>query len=394
MLVQDLKMTESQPEVRDTIYALLVFADIVDSSKYSAVLGYKEYARRLLDFQNTFEKLGEKYFPYPKDRSREYCLVRARGDEGILFYAKTQPDFSELVFRSIEFIYHLKGRLRFGIGEKDEGSTSPRRIGLGAGIHVGQVAFAIKQENYRSVIDRLEGFSINYAKRVESCSRLGKYSRVFLSKEAARLLEDKPVVFSRITAPMKDIDENAEVYEVHAGLFSGLKLDPNDPDDEHLQSQINNIANYPIEIEEPWIKSLAVSVWDYLLDQSLVSARRAEYRDRQLNLAWNSAIEDDPILLYVRARDFWDKKQYTQHIRYLRQIVQNHPEFVHARKGMIKACWAITKGKAEPADKVFARDMAREFLDRFPQFLTTDEKKEFEALIKEAESKVKPEMGK
>jgi hypothetical protein len=38
--------------------------------------------------------------------------------------------------------------------------------------------------------------------------------------------------------------------------------------------------------------------------------------------------------------------------------------------------------------------MAREFLDRFPHFLTTEEKKEFQALIKEAESKVKREKGK
>ncbi|HUU30378.1 MAG TPA: hypothetical protein VM123_21450, partial [archaeon] len=140
-------MAESLPEVRDTIYSLLVFADIVDSSKYSAVLGYMEYARRLLDFQNTFEKLGKRYFPDPKDRSREYCSVMARGDEGILFYAVTNPNFSELVFRSIEFIYHLKGRLRFAIDNKYEGSTSPRRIGLGAGIHVGKVAFATTQEN-------------------------------------------------------------------------------------------------------------------------------------------------------------------------------------------------------------------------------------------------------
>lgn len=253
-------MDESQPEVRGTIYSLLVFADIVDSSRYSAVLGYKEYARRLLEFQNTFERLGKKYFPEPEDRSREYCLVRARGDEGILFYAGTQPNFAELVFRAIEFVYHLKGRLRYGMDEKDEESTSPRRIGLGAGIHLGQVAFAVKQENNRSIIDRLEGFSINYAKRIESCSRMGRYSRVFLSKEAARLLEDKPVVLSQMTAPLRGIEECVEVFEVRAGLFSGLKLDPNDPEDERLQWEVNSLVTRPIEVEEPWVKSLAMSV--------------------------------------------------------------------------------------------------------------------------------------
>jgi hypothetical protein len=387
-------MAESQLQIRGTIYALLVFADIVDSSKYSAVLGYREYAKRLLNFQNTFEKLGKKYFPDPEDWSTEYCSIKARGDEGILFYAKTQSDFSELIFRSIEFLYHLKGRLRFGGDEEEAAKASPRRIGLGAGIHIGPVAFATKQENNRSIIDRLEGFSINYAKRVESCSRAGKYSRVFLSKEAAQLLEDKPVVFSRVIAPMKGIEEYAEVYEVKAGLLGGLKLDPHDPEDERLQFEANNVASHPKEIEEPWVKSFVVSVLDCLLNQSIVIPRRVEYRDRQLNFAWHSSVEDDPILLYLRARDFWEKKQYTQYIRYLRQILQEHPEFVHARKRMIKACWAIARGKAEPAEMVFARDMAQEFLDQFPQLLSQEEKKDFQKLVKETKAPNKPKRKK
>ena len=376
-------MSEQQPEVRGVIFSLLVFADIIDSSKYSAVLGYADYANRLLKFQNMFKELGRRYFPPPNDRSMEYCLVDARGDEGILFYAAPQADFSELVFRSIEFIYHLKGRLRFADYEKDTGRSSPQRLGLGAGIHVGQVAYAVKNENNHLVIDHLEGFSINYAKRIESCSRLGKYSRVFLSKEAARLLEDKPVVLSRMAASMKGIDDSAEVFEVQAGLFSGIKLDQNNLEDERLKETVINFAREPLEPEEPWQKSLSMSVLDYLLSQTSVGVRRNEYRDLQLKIAWNSSIEDDPIFLYVRARDHWDNKQYTQHIRYLRQIIQEHPEFVHARKRMVRACWAIAKSKAEPAEKVFARDMAKEFLNRFPHLLTVEEKKEFHELIKD-----------
>ena len=383
-------MPESQLEIRGTMYALLVFADIVDSSKYSAVLGYTEYAKRLLNFQETFVKLGKQYFPDPVDRSAEYRSINARGDEGVLFVAKTQHDFSELIFRSIEFLFHLKGRLKFGENGEEIGTASPRRIGLAAGIHIGPVAFATKKENNRSIIDRLEGFSINYAKRVESSSRAGKYSHIFLSKEASRLLEDKPIVFSRLIVPMKGIDEHAEVYEVKAGLFNGLKLDPQDSEDEHLQSEANNVAGDPTGMEEPWVKSLVVSVLDCSLQQSIVKSRRVEYRDRQLNFAWHSSIEDDPILLYLRARDFKDNKQYTQYIRYLRQILQEHPEFVHARKRMVEACWIIAKSEPEPAEMVFARDIAREFLDHFPQFLSDEEKKSFEKLIKRTRGLTKP----
>jgi hypothetical protein len=371
-------------QVRSTISALILFADIVDSSKYSAVLGYMEYARRLLKFQKLFQTLGRKYFPLPEDRTREYCQVDARGDEGVMFFAQTTGDFAEPVFRAIEFLFHLKGLLRFGGEDDDDSTAAPRRIGLGAGIHVGRVAFATAQEDNRSVIARLEGFSINYAKRVESCSRAGKYSRVFLSSEAARLLEDKPVLFSSITVPMKGIEEHTDVHEVQSGLFSGLKLEPDDPEDNRLVDQIGRLAVRPSEIEEPWVKSLIVSGLDCLLRGSLVGQTRAQHRDTQLKLAWQSAIEDDPILLYLRAREQEEKGNYTRQLQYLQRIVEEHPHFVHARKRMIRACWAIARGKAERSELVFARDMAQEFLERFPHFLSEQEKKECRALLRAA----------
>jgi hypothetical protein len=379
---------DSQVEIGGTTYALLAFVDVIDSSKYSSVLGYEVYAKSLLNFQNVFERLGKKYFPDPRDQASEYRRVVARGDEGALFFVTISPDFSELIFRAIEFIYHLKGYLRFGVDEIAGGLAGPRPMGLGAGIHVGKVAYAVKSENNRSIIDRLEGYSINFAKRVESCSRLGKYSCIFLSKEAAQLIEDKPVVLSRVRTPMKGIDENVEVYEVLAGLFSGIKLNPEeDPGDERLQAEACRIAANPQRIGEAWHKSLILSILDCLIAQSPVSRHKIVYRGHQLSLAWQSAIEDDPILLYMRAVELWEKGQYTQHIRYLTQILQCHPEFVHARKRMIKACWQIAKSKAEPADKIYARDMAREFLERFPQLLTSSEKRDYRRLVKGTKAK-------
>ncbi|MCK4785827.1 MAG: hypothetical protein KAV87_18875 [Desulfobacteraceae bacterium] len=382
-------MTEDNLEIRGTIPALLVFADIVDSSTYSAVLGRVEYAKRLLDFQRLFKMVGRKYFPEPSDSTQELCQIDSRGDEGIIFVACTESDFSELVFKAIEFIYHLKGLLRFGSAEQEEDTSAPRQIGLGAGIHVGKVAFATICENNRSVIKHIEGFSINYAKRVESCSRLGKYSRVFLSKEAAKLLEDKPVILSCSSAPMKGIKDNEEVYEVRSGLFDDLKLDLGYEADERLVEQIEELADQPMKIEEPWIKALVISILDYLIKESLVANRKGEYRKSQSNLAWHSSIEEDPILLYLRARGFEEKKQHTQQLRYLKQIVNKHPDFVHARKRLIRACWAIARKKSERSELVFARDLAKEFLDKFPRFLSDEEKEEFQKLVKTTSAKTK-----
>lgn len=376
-------MSDTNLEVRDTISALLLFADIVESSKYSAVLGYTKYAKRLLKFQRLFERLGREYFPTPEDPTQELCQVCARGDEGTIFLTTLNGEFGEHLFRAIEFLYHLKGLLRFGMVDDEGEGVAPTRIGLGAGIHVGKVAFAISNENNRLVIKQLEGFSINYAKRVESCSRLGKYSRVFLSREAAKLLEERPVVLSSVRAPMKGIQQDAEIYEVQSGLFGGLKINSvEEEENEELVEEVLRLSGRPSEIEEPWEKALVVSVLDCLLEESPVGARKAEYREKQLRLAWYSPVEDDPILLYVRAREFEEKGEYSQQLRYLRTIVEKHPDFVHARKRLIRACWAMASKTEERREVVLARDLAKEFLDKFPGFLSNEEKKECEEILR------------
>ncbi|HUT28525.1 MAG TPA: hypothetical protein VMX13_01945 [Sedimentisphaerales bacterium] len=377
-------MEHSDLHVQESpISALLLFADIIDSSKYSAVLGYREYAERLLKFQELFWRIGRKYFPEPEDRRNELCEVEARGDEGTVFLATSVGDFRKALVRAIEFLYHLKGLLKFAGGEEEGEDQAPTRIGLGAGIHVGKVAFATEFENNRSVIKRLEGFAINYAKRVESCSRVGQYSRIFLSKEAAKLVEDEPVVLASATVAMKGIQENAELYEVQSGFFGDMKVDPSkEREDGRLVDHVRALAERPRDIEEPWEKALCVSVLDCLIKGSPVRERKAEYRDGQLRLAWHSSVEDDPILLYVRAKDFEDKREYSQQLRYLKEIVEAHPDFVHARKRLIRACWAIARKKRERSEVIFAGDLAQEFLERFPGLLSAEEREECQKIIK------------
>ena len=378
-------MNNKRVEIEGTTDALLVFADIIDSSKYSSVLGYKQYAKRLLDFQKLFTKLGRKYFPEPNDKTVEYCEVNARGDEGTIFCAPfdRQADFSGLIFRAIEFVYHLKGILRFGIPEDDDEIKSPRKIGIGAGIHVGTVAYATTIENNRKIINHLEGFSINFAKRVESCSRLGKHSNIFLSKKASKRLEDKPVTCSHMIAPMKGIGENIEVYEVLSGLFNEMKMnfDESEDYDEHLADNIEKLAESPNKIEEEWMKALAMSVLDSLLSKTLIIPRRDEYRQLQLKLAWYSAIETDPILLFMRAKEYEEKGEYTQQVRYLKQIVDGYPDFIHARKSLIRACWSVINNEKDQNEIVFVRDLAKEYLEKFPHLLRPEEEKDFKELL-------------
>jgi predicted nucleic acid-binding protein len=131
-----------------------------------------------------------------------------------------------------------------------------------------------------------------------------------------------------------------------------------------------------------------------LTQNSPVLQRKAEYRDIQMKLAWHSSVEDDPILLYIRAKDFEDKKEHSQQLRYLKSIVENHPDFVHARKKLILACWEIAKKKKERSELVLAQDLAKEFLEKFPRFLTEDEKRECNQILKATKKRRKQRKGK
>lgn len=355
--------------------ALMVFADVIESSKFSSVLGYTGYAKELLHLQESFEVLGRRYFPPPEDRLLSYCDVKARGDEGTVFVAPA-PKGLELTFRALEFLYHLKGRLRFGRVDIRQDPESPSQLGVGAGIHSGLVAFANARRDGHLVMDGIEGYAINYAKRVEGCSRQGVYSRIVLSEEAAKSLEIAPVVLRPMRAEMKGINEAESVYEVQAVLSNRLKLESDDAGDEQLMANVCAIAKEPVllPVRDTWAKALIISVLESLIARSAVPARKREYHDLQLKLAWHNPIEDDPILLFLRAADYRDRKEATQQLRYLRLLIEQHPRFAFARRAMIDACWSVAMGDAERPEKVLARDMAREMLDRFPTILTDDEK--------------------
>lgn len=367
-------------EVRGSCHAMLVFADIVDSSKFSAVLTLREYAERVLEFQRCFRAIGERYFPQPNDKTVAFVHVDARGDEGTVFVVDDTVSSCELVLRAVEFLVHLKGYLKLTMPPDGEGAA-PSQIGVGAGVHFGRVAYAVDSGSPHSDIARIEGFEINYAKRIESSSRSGQCSRIMLSRKAHSLLEGAPVMFDRMVVPLKGIEERAEVYEVRSGLFA-LRLAPNeDKREQELSTKIRQLASDTMPIEESWLKSLAVSVLDELIRKYPVPERQAELLQLQEKLAWQSCNEDDPILLYLRAKVCAQKKEYSQQLRYLREILEGYPAFVHSKKAMVNACNAIAAQKPESAERVYARDIAKEFLERFPEMLSDDEKTEYKRII-------------
>jgi hypothetical protein len=220
----------------------------------------------------------------------------------------------------------------------------------------------------RGEITDIEGYAINFAKRVESCSRSGHFSRVFASEKAGRLLGGSPVVFSHRRSPMKGIGDDVLVCEVETGLLSDMVLRPDDEKDRMLIDGVRAICANPGNIDEPWLRMLAVSVMSSLVKTEPVVQLQREYRQLQLDLAFHSLTETDPVLLFARAMSYGEKGELSQQARYYRQILQGHPEFVQARIGLVEALASIIEKGEKHGEAVFARDVAREFLER-PHFL-------------------------
>jgi len=180
---------------------------------------------------------------------------------------------------------------------------------------------------------------------------------------------------------MRGIEENADLFEVQSGFFGSIELSEDDHDDKILIDKVLKLAEHPCKIDEPWLKSLIVSVLDILLEKTFSAEDKSKYRKLQYNLIWNSTIEDDPILLFLRAKDYREQKKYTHQIRYLKQIIEKHPEFVYAKKDMVRACWKIAGQDKERSERVFARDVADEFLQKFDIYLSSNEKIEFQKIL-------------
>lgn len=361
-----------------TEYALVLFADIVDSCRYSTVLGPLRYAKQLYKFREVFDALAHDHFRPPDDKCKNYLKIETRGDEGVVFILDSSSMPDDLVYRALQFAFELKGMLE--VMSDDGQEKLPQPMKLGVGIHWGEVALITKsvfdqaKGRNTSQIVEISGYAINYAKRVESCSRIGSFSNIFVSKEVAFYLDGFPILLEKITTGMKGINDRDDVYEVRSAYFEKLPINPNFLGNDVLINKItHDITEYSM-IRDPWQKSLAISILDTCLQSAPAGPSRELFQRKRHDLAWRNPAEDDPIILFLRAKQCEEECKYTQSIRYLRELSNSFPQFIHVKLKLMRVCWAVTMTPGESLDKLYARDVADEFLRKFPHYLTPEMK--------------------
>jgi len=356
----------------DTSDALLLFVDIVDSSGLSTYLGYGKYASTIVLFEELFRKIANIYFP--ENESMMCRKIDTRGDEGTVFIIKKPEELNELVYRAICFVMELKAHLN--MTSYDEGA--PKLLNLGAGIHVGTVAIVSSAEGGGD--DKLYGYNINYAKRIESSSRSGSYSKIYLSRRAASLLDSYPVILKRNTISMKGMQENEEIYEVQSALLNPMPKIDIERFKNFYTDELFDPVRWDVVINEPWIKSVVLSVLYSVMRKPLISA---QYADNYKKLIWKNPAEDDPIILYLRGVQCSDEAKYTQMLSYFKKLVDKHPSFIAARIMLAAACLKVSKSSHLSVELILARDTANELIERFSDMLTSDEEESLKNLLKE-----------
>jgi class 3 adenylate cyclase len=378
--------------------ALLVFVDVVDSSVHSSMLGIENFAREVTSFQDLFRVLGNQCFKDKasfEEKVTAWCEVDVRGDEGFVFVIDPEQTAVELIDKAVRLAFDLKTRMK--IMHRNKKDRPPKEMEIAVGIHYGEVAtinrLITTEHGQRRLIDKVLGYSINYAKRVETSSRVGRFSRVFLSKKAADLASRLPLALYKHEVPLKGIKESEEVYEVRSVLLGGVPIRVREGsaivDEEAVVRYFRSEAGEEDFLRDSWLRSVGVSVLGERKDAVKGTTEEKTYTDRIDQIAWGKLVEDDPILLYWRAKVCENSGKYSRAISYLKKTTKECPQLISARTGIIENCYRMIKKETKvSADMVFVRDTVEELLDleRYERRLSEKERKRLEEILEETEA--------
>jgi len=201
---------------------VILFVDIVGCSELSNDEPLEKYNKILRQFKSLFEKITNKYrkefYFYPTSIDFK---SQVRGNEGhLIIFRKDRKDgnqdlWSNDIDTAITIALDLKRRWLLSESNKERISKGKNPSDIAVGIHFGQ-AWINKTGNDKY---QPEGYAINLTKRIESHSREGAFTHIYLSKAAydkLHLLTNKtPYTFDlpRLIKP-KGITQGFNVYEV------------------------------------------------------------------------------------------------------------------------------------------------------------------------------------
>ncbi len=165
----------------------VLFADIIGCSETSNHKSLNDYNDFIQTWHSIFNDVIEKHkTAWYEEHEHQYIQASPRGDEGcLMIFIPGRDSLATDVDTAILIALELKRRWLLSEDNQKRIKTGLLPTELAIGIHIGK-AYINEETNERGEPSfRPEGYTINLTKRVESFSREGKFTKIFIS-EAAR----------------------------------------------------------------------------------------------------------------------------------------------------------------------------------------------------------------
>lgn len=288
-------MSEAQA-MTDTIDATILFADIVDSSMLSYVLAPTLYQELVTAFQRVADEVVADMLR-KTDRPPKPVEKSIHGDELYLLLGtdpstekegKSDDARRRFAWLALQIAIRLKRRWVLIDQNSQRIDNGQPPISIGIGIHAGPVVLCDPAAGSAGSTEpqrekTAEGYPINIAKRVETASRSGRFSRIYLTRPIYnRTPADFRQAFVRVdVAELKGVPMAPIIYEAKGVGHFDDKAFPKSPEFENPEN---------LRVYEKIVTTNPDEVW-LLLDLAHKYFDDGDYRQAQKK--YKSVIEVD-----------------------------------------------------------------------------------------------------
>lgn len=309
--------------------ASILFCDIVNCVEVSNNASLEDYDDFISQFQNVAVNTFQQYLIFDK-RDRRYQLHKnffytLRGDELFLILLTTPAADLKIL---LTMALHLKikwllspfNRSRVDIGQ------IPKDVGIG--INFGKIVMGWHPGNQE--FPTPEGFQINLAKRIESESRQGAHSKIYLSHSAYRVCRRSH--FRADFEPKKTILRGIE------GVTNLYEL-------KHIsQIALGVTIRYPVidDVELNYLEKIVdLTPYDLWLRLLVAEKLLASGDHAKINRAYQyieELLDLEPQLpdgLFLLGKIYESRRQLPEAVEQYEKLLQQLPDFDAARLGLI-----------------------------------------------------------